>query len=142
MTEKYEIQPERLKLEITETTLMSDFDKNMEILSRLQEYGFQIEIDDFGSGYSSLNMLRNISANVLKIDREFLKATENERRDQEILQSIIILAEKIGMSVIVEGVETEKQLDMLMKMGCKLFQGYYFSKPLSVEAFEERYVSI
>lgn len=142
LTEKYEIQPERLKLEITETTLMSDFDKNMEILSRLQEYGFQIEIDDFGSGYSSLNMLRNISANVLKIDREFLKATENERRDQEILQSIIILAEKIGMSVIVEGVETEKQLDMLMKMGCKLFQGYYFSKPLSVEAFEERYVSI
>lgn len=142
LIEKYEIEPERLKLEITETTLMSDFDKNMEILSKLQTYGFQIEIDDFGSGYSSLNMLRNISANVLKIDREFLKATENEGRDQDILQSIVILAEKIGMSVIVEGVETEKQLKMLMKMGCKLFQGYYFSKPLSVSDFEERYISI
>ena len=95
LIEKYEIQPDRLKLELTETTLMADFDKNMEILSKLQAYGFQIEIDDFGSGYSSLNMLRNISANVLKIDREFLKATENEGRDQEILQSIVILAEKI-----------------------------------------------
>lgn len=142
LVEKYEIKPELLKLEITETTLMSDFDKNMEVLSKLQTYGFQIEIDDFGSGYSSLNMLRNISANVLKIDREFLKATENESRDQDILQSIIILAEKIGMNVIVEGVETEKQLKMLMDMGCKMFQGYYFSKPLSVEEFEERYGSI
>ncbi len=141
LIEKYEIQPDRLKLELTETTLMADFDKNMEILSKLQAYGFQIEIDDFGSGYSSLNMLRNISANVLKIDREFLKATENEGRDQEILQSIVILAEKIGMDVIVEGVETEKQLEMLMKMGCKLFQGYYFSKPIGVEEFEERYIS-
>ena len=140
LTEQYEIEPERLKLEITETTLMSDFKENMEILGKLQAYGFQIEIDDFGSGYSSLNMLRNIRANVLKIDRDFLVATENEVRDQDILQSIVVLAEKIGMSVIVEGVETKKQLEMLISMGCRLFQGYYFSKPLSVEKFEESYI--
>ena len=140
LIEKYEIEPERLKLEITETTLMSDFKENMEILKKLQEYGFQIEIDDFGSGYSSLNMLRNINANVLKIDRDFLVATENEVRDQDILQSIVVLAEKIGMSVIVEGVETKKQLEMLIGMGCRLFQGYYFSKPLSVDKFEESYI--
>ena len=84
-----------------------------------------------------MNMLRNIKANVLKIDRDFLVATENEVRDQDILQSIVVLAEKIGMSVIVEGVETKKQLEMLIGMGCRLFQGYYFSKPLSVEKFEE-----
>ena len=119
---------------------MSDFKENMEILKKLQEYGFQIEIDDFGSGYSSLNMLRNINANVLKIDRDFLVATENEVRDQDILQSIVVLAEKIGMSVIVEGVETKKQLEMLTGMGCGLFQGYYFSKPLSVDKFEESYI--
>ena len=141
LIEKYEIEPERLKLEITETTLMSDFKENMEILGKLQAYGFQIEIDDFGSGYSSLNMLRNIKANVLKIDRDFLVATENEVRDQDILQSIVVLAEKIGMSVIVEGVETKKQLEMLISMGCRLFQGYYFSKPLSIEKFEECYIS-
>ena len=141
MIEQYEIEPERLKLEITETTLMSDFKENMEILGKLQAYGFQIEIDDFGSGYSSLNMLRNIKANVLKIDRDFLVATENEVRDQDILQSIVVLAEKIGMSVIVEGVETKKQLEMLISMGCRLFQGYYFSKPLSVEKFEEAFLN-
>ncbi len=141
LTEQYEIEPERLKLEITETTLMSDFKENMEILGKLQAYGFQIEIDDFGSGYSSLNMLRNIRANVLKIDRDFLVATENEVRDQDILQSIVVLAEKIGMSVIVEGVETKKQLEMLISMGCRLFQGYYFSKPLSVEKFEEAFLN-
>lgn len=141
LTEQYEIEPERLKLEITETTLMSDFKENMEILGKLQAYGFQIEIDDFGSGYSSLNMLRNIRANVLKIDRDFLAATENEVRDQDILQSIVVLAEKIGMSVIVEGVETKKQLEMLISMGCRLFQGYYFSKPLSVEKFEEAFLN-
>lgn len=140
LIEQYEIEPERLKLEITETTLMSDFKENMKILGKLQAYGFQIEIDDFGSGYSSLNMLRNIKANVLKIDRDFLVATENEVRDQDILQSIVVLAEKIGMSVIVEGVETKKQLEMLIGMGCRLFQGYYFSKPLSVEKFEECYI--
>ena len=120
---------------------MSDFKENMKILEKLQAYGFQIEIDDFGSGYSSLNMLRNIKANVLKIDRDFLVATENEVRDQDILQSIVVLAEKIGMSVIVEGVETKKQLEMLISMGCRLFQGYYFSKPLSIEKFEECYIS-
>lgn len=141
LIEQYEIEPERLKLEITETTLMSDFKENMKILGKLQVYGFQIEIDDFGSGYSSLNMLRNIKANVLKIDRDFLVATENEVRDQDILQSIVGLAEKIGMSVIVEGVETKKQLEMLISMGCRLFQGYYFSKPLSIEKFEECYIS-
>ena len=141
LIEQYEIEPERLKLEITETTLMSDFKENMKILGKLQAYGFQIEIDDFGSGYSSLNMLRNIKANVLKIDRDFLVATENEVRDQDILQSIVVLAEKIGMSVIVEGVETKKQLEMLISMGCRLFQGYYFSKPLSIEKFEECYIS-
>ena len=140
LIEQYEIEPERLKLEITETTLMSDFKENMKILGKLQAYGFQIEIDDFGSGYSSLNMLRNIKANVLKIDRDFLVATENEVRDQDILQSIVVLAEKIGMSVIVEGVETKKQLEMLIGMGCRMFQGYYFSKPLSVEKFEECYI--
>ena len=88
-----------------------------------------------------MNMLRNIKANVLKIDRDFLVATENEVRDQDILQSIVVLAEKIGMSVIVEGVETKKQLEMLISMGCRLFQGYYFSKPLSVEKFEEAFLN-
>ena len=128
-----------LKLEITETALMSDFKKNMEILKRLQDFGFKIEIDDFGSGYSSLNMLKDISADVLKIDMGFLRASENEVKGKDILESIIVLADKLGMEVITEGVETEKQLSMLTRMGCKMFQGYYFSRPVPVDEFEEKY---
>ena len=139
LVEKYDIDPKLLKLEITETALMSDFNKNMVIIKRLQKYGFDIEIDDFGSGYSSLNMLKDISADVLKIDMGFLRASENEVKGQDILESIIGLANKLGMSVITEGVEKKTQVDMLYDMGCKMFQGYYFSKPIPVDEFEKKY---
>ena len=139
LVEKYDIDPKLLKLEITETALMSDFNKNMVIIKRLQKYGFDIEIDDFGSGYSSLNMLKDISADVLKIDMGFLRASENEVKGQDILESIIGLANKLGMRVITEGVEKKTQVDMLYDMGCKMFQGYYFSKPLPVDEFEKKY---
>jgi len=139
LVEKYDIEPKLLKLEITETALMSDFNKNMVIIKRLQKYGFDIEIDDFGSGYSSLNMLKDISADVLKIDMGFLRASENEVKGQDILESIIGLANKLGMRVITEGVEKKTQVDMLYDMGCKMFQGYYFSKPIPVDEFEKKY---
>lgn len=139
LVEKYDINPELLKLEITETALMSDFKKNMEILRRLQNYGFKIEIDDFGSGYSSLNMLKDISADVLKIDMGFLRATDNEIKCRDILESIIVLAGKLGMEVITEGVENENQFNMLTNMGCKMFQGYYFSRPDPAVDFEKKY---
>lgn len=139
LVEKYDIDPKLLKLEITETALMSDLDKNILIIKKLQDYGFDIEIDDFGSGYSSLNMLKDISADVLKIDMGFLRASENEVKGQDILESIIELANKLGMKVITEGVEKKSQLDMLSMMGCKMFQGYYFSKPIPVDEFEEKY---
>ena len=84
-----------LKLEITETALMSDLKKNMEVIKYLRDYGFKIEIDDFGSGYSSLNMLKDISADVLKIDMAFLRATENEVKGQDILETIISLGGKL-----------------------------------------------
>ena len=137
---KYDIPASKLHLEITETTLMTDFEKNMNIIHKLQDAGFRVEIDDFGSGYSSLNMLKDISADVLKIDMGFLRESENEVKGQDILESIITLASKIGMDVITEGVETKKQLDMLTMMGCHEFQGYYFSKPVPVSEFEEKYL--
>ena len=137
---KYGIAASNLHLEITETTLMTDFEKNMNIIHKLQGVGFRVEIDDFGSGYSSLNMLKDISADVLKIDMGFLRKSENEVKGQDILESIITLAGKIGMDVITEGVETKKQLDMLTMMGCHEFQGYYFSKPVPGSEFEEKYL--
>lgn len=139
---KYGIEPERLNLEITETVIMSDVKMHMEVVDKLQKFGFHIEIDDFGSGYSSLNTLKDIKADLLKIDMLFLHETENQARSRKILNSIISMANALNMPVITEGVETKNQLDFLSDMGCGMFQGFYFSKPVSVEVFEERYLKI
>ena len=111
----------------------------MDVIRQLQEFGFRIEIDDFGSGYSSLNMLKDINADVLKIDMAFLQATENEKKARDILQAVIALSEKLGLDVITEGVETIDQVTMLKAMGENMFQGYYFSKPIPVNEFEQKY---
>ncbi len=140
LVEKYGINPKNLKIEITETVIMTDFGKSMELFERLQKYGFQIEIDDFGSGYSSLNMLKDIKADILKIDIEFLKKNENLERSRIILQTIISMARALNMEIMTEGVEERDQVEMLKELGCNIFQGYYFSKPLTVNEFEEKYI--
>lgn len=139
LVEQYGIAPANLKLEITETVLMTEMRNQMDLLERLRKYGFQIEIDDFGSGYSSLNMLKNIDVDVVKIDMGFLDETNRPERGVSILNSIILLIKKLGMGVITEGVETKEQVDSLLDMGCDMFQGYYFAKPMPVAAFEEKY---
>ena len=114
--------------------------KNCQTLAaELQKRGFKVEIDDFGSGYSSLNLLKDIEANVIKIDRAFLKSIEQEKRSEIILNHIISMAKELDMSVITEGVETKKQLDMMSDMGCRMFQGFYFSKPIPIVEFEAKY---
>jgi diguanylate cyclase (GGDEF)-like protein len=137
---QYDLNPKNLKLEITETALMTDFDKQMVLIDRLRNYGFQIEIDDFGSGYSSLNMLKDMPVDVLKIDMGFLRQTQHVKRSQIILEAIVLLSKQLEMPVVVEGVETESQLKFLMDLGCEAFQGYYFSKPISVDEFEKKYL--
>lgn len=139
LAEKYQINPGHLKLELTETALMIEADKQITLISRLRDYGFEVEIDDFGSGYSSLNMLKDIHADVLKIDMTFLRKTENTERSWAILKSILDLADAIGMKTITEGVETEEQVTKLKQIGCNMFQGFYFSRPIPVEQFEEKY---
>jgi len=140
LVEKYNILPEKLKLEITETALMTDLDKQLVLLSKLQSYGFHVEIDDFGSGYSSLNMLKDIHADVLKIDMGFLRKTQNNERARIILRMVIELAKQLHMTVITEGVESKDQVDYLTETGCDMFQGFYFARPVAVEEFEERYM--
>ena len=139
LIKKYEISPKNLKLEITETAVVMDFEHQKELISRLQKSGFIVEMDDFGSGYSSLNMLKDIYVDVLKIDMAFLKKAEDETRSEKILQMIIALSGQLDIPVITEGVETKEQLDMLKSMGCDMFQGYYFAKPMPVGEFENRY---
>lgn len=140
MVEKYDVDPKRLHLEITETSVMTDVEQRIQIIERLQAYGFIVEMDDFGSGYSSLNMLKEIHVNVLKVDMVFLRETTEVRRSRKILRTIIALAQELGMETIVEGVETSEQLAFLKSINCDMFQGYYFAKPMEVEQFEEIYM--
>lgn len=140
LVEKYDISPDKLKLEITETALMMDPDKQFALLDRLQNYGFCVEIDDFGSGYSSLNMLKNIHADVLKLDMGFLRETQIHERTKIILSMVVDLAKQLQMTVISEGVENKEQVDYLTAAGCDMFQGFYFARPIPVREFEEKYV--
>lgn len=136
---KYDIDPAVLKLEITESALMNDPERQFALVAKLQEYGFHVEIDDFGSGYSSLNMLKNLKADVLKIDMGFLRSTGEPEREKAILDTIISLAKQLKMEVITEGVELEEQMIYLANAGCDIFQGFYFDRPIPVEEFEYKY---
>ncbi len=139
LVSKYGISTHSLKLEITETAVVMDFDRQLDLISKLRNEGFIVEMDDFGSGYSSLNMLKDIRVDILKIDMVFLEKSEDEARSRKILQMIINLSNQLGMPVITEGVETEEQLKFLSEMGCNMFQGYYFAKPMAIDKFEEKY---
>ena len=138
MIAKYGVDSRRLRLEITETAMLEDTKEGDSIVSMLRDAGFVVEIDDFGKGYSSISMLKDIHADILKIDMSLLHEIEIKERSRVILESVINLADSLDMDVITEGVETEEQLKSLTRMGCRHFQGYYFSKPVTVTEFEQR----
>lgn len=136
LCEKYGVDCGQLRLEITETALLVEPEKSDAVVSKLRARGFLVEIDDFGKGYSSLSLLKDIHADVLKIDMSFLREIRDRQRSRTILESVINMAGQLGMDVVTEGVETETQLAALTSMGCRHFQGFYFSRPVPVEAFE------
>lgn len=140
LVKRYDISPEYLNIEITETTIMSDVPNVRQEIQKLQQSGFIVEMDDFGSGYSSLNTLKDIDVDILKIDMGFIRETSNGEKAKIILDAIVKMAKKLQMPVITEGVEKAEQVHTLTKMGCDVFQGYYFSKPISVADFEDAYL--
>ena len=140
LVKKYDIEPSNLNIEITETAIMSDVPNLTGELEKLRKAGFTIEMDDFGSGYSSLNTLKDINVDVLKVDMGFIKETKNIKKSRIILDSVIKMAKELDLLIITEGVETEEQVDNLTKLGCDTFQGYYFSKPIDVNQFEKWYL--
>ncbi|MBP5472453.1 MAG: EAL domain-containing protein, partial [Lachnospiraceae bacterium] len=140
---KYGIKPEQLRLEITETAMMGNVEAVLDVIRRLRSDGFIVEMDDFGSGYSSLNTLKILPVDVLKVDMLFLrdiKDADTQLKSRFILSNVINMAIDIGLSVITEGVETGEQKEFLEECGCHCFQGYYFSKPIPVSEFEEKYL--
>lgn len=136
LVEEFGVDPARLRVEITETVVMTDEAKRISILKELRAAGFIVEMDDFGSGYSSLNMLKDMPVDVVKIDMVFLRKTEDDARALIILNSIMQMTSNLSLASITEGVETGEQYRRLKDMGCGMFQGYYFAKPMPVEAFE------
>lgn len=136
LAEKYSIPPRLLNLEITESAYMENPFVMQDVVKALHEKGFLIMMDDFGSGYSSLNTLKNIQIDVLKIDMKFLSADERSGRGARILASVIRMAGWLELPVIVEGVETAQQRDFLESIGCGYVQGYYYAKPMPVPEYE------
>jgi len=137
MKDRGEIDPARIELEMTESVFVGSYAKTNEKLGELKEMGFRFSIDDFGTGYSSLSYLKNLSIKTLKIDRGFVQDIGINPNDEVLTRTIIDIASHFGMKTVAEGVENETQLAFLKKFGCDLAQGYYFSKPMSKEAFVE-----
>lgn len=135
LIEEEQIPPSMLRLEITESAYTDNPQQLLDAISILQKYGFQILMDDFGSGYSSLNMLKEVPVNILKLDMRFLAGQDTYGREASILASIIHMAQDIGITTVAEGVETKEQVGFLKKIACEYGQGYYYARPMPAEDF-------
>lgn len=132
--EKYDMPSIALRLEITESLFVSQPDYMTGFVNELRNMGYKVEMDDFGSGYSSLNALKDLEIDLLKLDMEFLSAVNTEK-GAKIIKAVVKMADDIGVPVLTEGVETKEQVDFLKSIGCKYVQGYYFGKPMSIEDY-------
>ncbi|MBN2886605.1 MAG: EAL domain-containing protein [Chromatiaceae bacterium] len=128
--------PRRLMLEVTESVVLGSVEAAAEKMRHLRRLGIRFSLDDFGTGYSSLAYLKRLPLSELKIDRSFVRDIHHDRDDANLVETIIALASRMGLEVIAEGVESERQLRFLIESGCRGFQGYYFGRPMPVEAFE------
>ncbi len=136
MIHKYNLKPEYLHLEITETAYTESSAQLINVIGQLKSMGFLIEMDDFGSGYSSLNMLAEISIDILKLDRGFIQNETTNERSKGIISFVMGLAKWLKLPVVAEGVETEEQIKTLKTLGCDYVQGYYYAKPMPKADFE------
>lgn len=140
--QRFGVPPAFLHVEITESAFSSDEKAIIDILSDLQERGFPVAMDDFGTGYSSLSLLKSMPIDVLKIDRGFLSASEDDARSRRVLEYVIALANALGIDTVCEGIETAEQAALLNSLECDIGQGYYFARPMPLAAFRERYATV
>lgn len=138
LVHRYGLHTRDLKLEVTESSYTENPHQLIELVRQFRHHGFLVLMDDFGSGYSSLNTLKELPVDILKIDMAFVRNIERGKRARIILESIVQMAKRLGMDIVVEGVETKEQIDYLDSIGCEDIQGYYFSKPLPREEYMEK----
>lgn len=136
ITEKYNVPKNLLEIEITESAFIDNSEVLVRIVKELKEIGFSISIDDFGSGYSGLNLLKELPVDILKLDKDFLKKGETTDREKIIISNVINMAKQLKITVISEGVETLEQFNFLNEIGCDMAQGYLFAKPMPIGDFE------
>ena len=139
IVDKYNVPHKYIELELTESAFFDDKYVLIDTVKQLREYGFIVSMDDFGAGYSSLNSLKELSIDVLKIDADFFRGVESVERGMLIVSEVIDLAKKLDMKIVAEGIESREQVDFLTAQECDLIQGYYFAKPMSIDEFEEKY---
>lgn len=137
---RYDVPLDYINIEITESILTESYDIVVPLVQQLKEIGFAIDMDDFGKGYSSLNTLRELPVDVLKIDKEFLRESDTSQRGRRIIESVISMARALDINTVCEGVETGMQLDFLRESGCDMVQGYYLSRPIIAQEYRQLYL--
>jgi len=133
----HQLNPAMIEIELTESVAHHEIDTLLDVMRQIKQVGFGLSMDDFGSGYSSLNLLREMPVDVLKLDKGFLDdcSGDSSSREKRIIAHVISMAKDLEITVLAEGVETEQQKDFLKESRCDMIQGYYYAKPMPVEAF-------
>lgn len=139
VVDKFHVPHNVIELELTESAFFDDKEVLLGTVKKLREHGFIVSMDDFGAGYSSLNSLKELHIDVLKIDADFFRGVDSVERGMLIVSEVIDLAKKLNMKIVAEGIESREQVDFLAAQDCDLIQGYYFAKPMPIEEFEEKY---
>lgn len=139
LQERYDIDSSLVELEILETTFIDALDAMIDVINALREKGFRINVDDFGSGYSSLNQIANIPADIIKFDRVFASRSLKNDKGRQVIKSLIEMLKMVDYDLVFEGVETKEELDTVVSYGCDVIQGFYFDKPLSAKDFVQKY---
>lgn len=142
IAEKWKTPKQYLEIEFTETAYLDDEHSLVSNIDKLHEFGISSSMDDFGTGYSSLSMLQNMSFDTLKLDKTFLQVGNDDERSRKVIENIIRMAKELNMSIVSEGIETEKELQYMSGMDCDIAQGYLFDRPLTHDEFEKRLIRI
>ncbi len=135
IAKKYEIEVSELEIEITESTFIKDSDELIAVVDSLKKKGFMVSIDDFGSGFSALYLLKDLPVDTIKIDRGFLQSSANDSRGKTVLRNIITMCKDLKMDVVTEGIETKEQVQFIISCGCQIAQGFFYAKPLPLKEF-------
>ncbi len=138
---KYDIPRKYIEIEITESTILDHEEELLKVTDQLHKYGYKLSMDDFGSGYSSLGLLKNLNVDVIKIDKSFFDVAKDQNRSEVVLRNMINMAHELSIKTVAEGVETKEQLEFLKETGCEVAQGYFYSKPIYVDSFEENFIN-